>query len=66
MNASLAQAQWVETLMLASLGYPSLVASMAARVVTTVANRSLFEFGATRVHGTCAGLLAARGISRRF
>jgi nicotinate phosphoribosyltransferase len=59
-TAPLAQAQWVETHLLASLGYPTLVASKAARVVAAAGNRSLFEFGARRVHGGHAGLLAAR------
>jgi nicotinate phosphoribosyltransferase len=59
-TAPLAQAQWVETHLLASLGYPTLVASKAARVVAAAGNRSLFEFGARRVHGPIAGLLAAR------
>jgi nicotinate phosphoribosyltransferase len=58
--APLPQAQWVETHLLASIGYPTLVASKAARVVTSAAGRSLFEFGARRGHGPLAGLLAAR------
>jgi nicotinate phosphoribosyltransferase len=59
-RAPLPQAQWVETHLLASLGYPTLVASKAARVVAAAGNRSLYEFGARRVHGALAGLLAAR------
>jgi nicotinate phosphoribosyltransferase len=59
-TAPLAQAQWVETHLLASLGYPTLVASKAARVVGAAGKRALFEFGARRVHGPIAGLLAAR------
>jgi nicotinate phosphoribosyltransferase len=59
-TAPLPQAQWVETHLLASLGYPTLVASKAARVVAAAAGRSLFEFGARRGHGPHAGLLAAR------
>jgi nicotinate phosphoribosyltransferase len=58
--APLPQAQWVETHLLASIGYPTLVASKAARVVAAAAGRSLFEFGARRGHGPLAGLLAAR------
>jgi len=59
-TAALPQAQWVETLLLASLAYPTLVASKAARVVAAAGGRSLFEFGARRGHGPLAGLLAAR------
>ncbi|MFI5460769.1 MAG: nicotinate phosphoribosyltransferase [Isosphaerales bacterium] len=59
-TAVLPQAQWVETLLLASLAYPTLVASKAARVVAAAGGRSLFEFGARRGHGPLAGMLAAR------
>ena len=59
-TAPLPQAQWVETHLLASLSYPTLVASKAARVVAAAAGRSLFEFGARRGHGPQAALLAAR------
>jgi len=59
-TAALPQAQWVETLLLASLVYPTLVASKAARVVAAAGGRSLFEFGARRAHGPQAGMLAAR------
>jgi nicotinate phosphoribosyltransferase len=59
-TAALPQAQWVETLLIASISYPTLVASKAARVVTAAGGRLLFEFGARRGHGPQAGLLAAR------
>jgi len=59
-TAPLPQAQWVETFLLASLGYPTLVASKAARMVLAARGRPLFEFGARRAHGPQAGLLAAR------
>jgi len=59
-RAPLPQAQWVETLLVASIAYPTLVASKAARVVTAAGGRMLFEFGARRGHGPQAGLLAAR------
>jgi nicotinate phosphoribosyltransferase len=59
-TAPLPQAQWVETHLLASLGYPTLVASKAARVVVAAQGRALFEFGARRGHGPQTGLLAAR------
>lgn len=59
-TAPLPQAQWVETFLLASLGYPTLVASKAARMVLAAKGKPLFEFGARRAHGPQAGLLAAR------
>jgi nicotinate phosphoribosyltransferase len=59
-TAPLPQAQWVETLLVASIAYPTLVASKAARVVTAAGGRVLFEFGARRGHGPQAGMLAAR------
>ena len=39
-TAPLPQAQWVETFLLASLSYPTLVASKAARIVTAAAGRT--------------------------
>src|SRR5579864_1741153 len=59
-EASLPQAQWVETFLIASLNYPTLVASKAARIVEAAAGRPLFEFGARRGHGPHSGFLAAR------
>jgi nicotinate phosphoribosyltransferase len=59
-TAPLPQAQWVETHLLASLAYPTLVASKAARVVIAAQGRSLYEFGARRGQGPLAGLIAAR------
>jgi nicotinate phosphoribosyltransferase len=59
-TAPLAQAQWVETYLVASLAYPTLVASKAARMVTVAGGRPLQEFGARRGHGPHTGFLAAR------
>lgn len=59
-SAPLPQAQWVETYLLAALGYPTLVASKAARMTTAARGRPLYEFGARRGHGPQSGLLAAR------
>jgi nicotinate phosphoribosyltransferase len=59
-EAPLPQAQLVETLLLASIGYPTLVASKAARVVEAASGRPVFDYGARRGHGPYAGLLAAR------
>lgn len=59
-QAPLAQAQLVETFLLASLGYPTLAASKAARVVEAAAGRPLFDFGARRAHGPHTSVLGAR------
>ncbi len=59
-TAPLPQAQWVEPFLLASLGYPTLVASKAARMVLSARGKPLFEFGSRRAHGPQAGMLAAR------
>jgi nicotinate phosphoribosyltransferase len=59
-TAPLPQAQWVETYLVASLAYPTLVTSKAARVVSVAGGRPLQEFGARRGHGPHAGFLAAR------
>jgi nicotinate phosphoribosyltransferase len=59
-EAPLAQAQWVETHLLTSIGYPTLLASKAARIVAVAGGRPLYEFGARRGHGPLAGLMAAR------
>jgi len=56
----LAQAQLVETIVLASLGYPTLVASKAARIVEAARGRGVVDFGARRGHGPHAGFLNAR------
>jgi nicotinate phosphoribosyltransferase len=59
-EAALPQAQWLETFLLASLSYPTLVASKAARVVEAAAGRPVYDYGARRAPGPHAGLLAAR------
>jgi nicotinate phosphoribosyltransferase len=59
-EAPMAEAQWVETYLIAALNYPTLVASKAARIVEAAAGRPVLEFGARRGHGPHAGLLAAR------
>ena len=56
----LPQAQLVETLLLSSLGYPTLVASKAARIVAAAQGRGVIDFGARRGHGIQASFLAAR------
>jgi nicotinate phosphoribosyltransferase len=59
-EAVLPQAQWVETFLLAALGYPTLVSSKASRMVEAAAGRPLYDFGLRRGHGAYAGMLTAR------
>jgi len=54
------QAQWLETLLLATLSFQTLVASKASRLVAAAGGKPLFEFGARRGQGPAAGLMAAR------
>lgn len=59
-EAPLAQTQWVETFLLASLSYPTLAATKAARVMEAAGERAVFDFGMRRGHGPHAGFLCAR------
>lgn len=59
-TAPLMQAQIVETYLMATLTFQTLVASKAARVVLAAQGRSVVDFGSRRAHGPQAGLLAAR------
>lgn len=59
-SARLPEAQLVETLLLASVGYATSVASKAARIVGAAQGRGLFDFGARRGHGLQASFIAAR------
>lgn len=53
-------AQIVETFLIATITYQTLVASKAARIVSAAAGRPVVDFGSRRAHGPQAGLLAAR------
>jgi nicotinate phosphoribosyltransferase len=59
-EAPLPQAQWIETYLLASIGYATLVATKASRIVEAAEGRPVYDFGARRAPGPHAGLLAAR------
>ncbi len=59
-TAPIAEAQIVETYLLATLNFQTLVASKAARVVTSAQGRRVVEFGTRRAHGSESGVLAAR------
>lgn len=59
-SAPLAEAQLVETLLLATIAYPTSVASKAARIVQAAQGRGVVDFGARRGHGLQASMIAAR------
>ena len=58
--APIIEAQVVETFLLSTINFQTMIASKAARVVTAAQGRGVIEFGTRRAHGTEAGLLAAR------
>ena len=59
-RAPIIEAQVVETFLLATINFQTLIASKAARAVTAARGRSVIEFGTRRAHGSEAGLMAAR------
>lgn len=59
-RAPLLEAQIPETYLLAMVGYQSLIATKAARMVEMAAGRAVVEFGTRRAHGPEAGVLAGR------
>jgi len=60
LRAPLIEAQIPETYLLATMGYQSLIATKAARVVKSAMGRSVIEFGTRRAHSPEAGVLAGR------
>lgn len=59
-TAPLMEAQLVETALLATINFQTLIASKAARIVTSAHGRRVLEFGSRRAHGTEAAVHAAR------
>lgn len=59
-TAPIAEGQIVETFLLATVNFQTLIASKAARVVTAAGGRAVIEFGTRRAHGIESGVLAAR------
>lgn len=59
-TAPIIEAQIVETFLLSTISFQTMIASKAARVVTAARGRSVIEFGTRRAHGTEAGLFATR------
>ena len=58
--APIAQAQVIETLVLNQIGFQTIVASKAARIVEAAQGRSVIDFGGRRAHGLDAAVKAAR------
>ncbi|HWF37080.1 MAG TPA: nicotinate phosphoribosyltransferase, partial [Candidatus Acidoferrales bacterium] len=58
--APIIEAQLMETYLLATLSYETMIASKAARLVTAAQGCSIVDFGARRAHGAAASLLSAR------
>ena len=59
-TAPIIEAQVVETFVLATINFQTLIASKAARIVAAAQGRTIVEFGSRRAHGTEAALYAAR------
>ena len=59
-SAPVIEAQVVETFLLATINFQTLIATKAARSVTAARGRAVIEFGTRRAHGSEAGLMAAR------
>ena len=59
-TAPIVEGQILETYLLATLSYQTMIASKAARVVTAAEGRQIVDFGARRAHGSQASLFAAR------
>ena len=59
-RAPLIEGQIPETYLLAAIGYETLVATKAARIVHAAEGRDIIEFGTRRAHTPEAGVLGAR------
>jgi nicotinate phosphoribosyltransferase len=59
-RAPLIQAQLVETHLLSTFAFETMIASKAARCTIAAAGRPVIEFGSRRAHGPDAGILAGR------
>jgi nicotinate phosphoribosyltransferase len=59
-TAPMAEAQVIETFLLTTINFQTMVASKASRVVEAAQGRSVIDFGSRRAHGSEAALYAAR------
>jgi nicotinate phosphoribosyltransferase len=60
LRAPIVEAQVAETYLLSMIGFQSMIATKAARVVRAALGRSVVEFGTRRAHSPEAGVLAGR------
>lgn len=60
LRAPLIEAQIPETFLLSTIGFQSMIATKAARVVKAALGRGVVEFGTRRAHSPEAGVLAGR------
>src|SRR5580692_6368798 len=60
LRAPLVEAQIPETYLLATIGFQSMIATKAARMVKAALGRSVVEFGTRRAHSPEAGVFAGR------
>ena len=60
LRAPLVEAQIPETYLLATVGFQSMIATKAARVVKAALGRTVVEFGTRRAHSPEAGVFAGR------
>jgi nicotinate phosphoribosyltransferase len=59
-SAPLIESQIIETFLLTTIDFQSLIATKAARIVEAAQGRAIFEFGARRCHSFGAAIYAAR------
>ena len=59
-TAPIIEAQLLETLVLNALGFPTLIATKAARCVLAAEGRPVFDFSMRRTHGVHAAMTVAR------
>lgn len=59
-KGSMIQAQFIETMVLLSINYQSLIATKANRIVRAAQNRDVFEFGSRRAQSYDGAVLGAR------
>jgi nicotinate phosphoribosyltransferase len=58
--APIGQGQLIETLVMNQIGFETMIASKAARIVAAADGRTVIDFGGRRAHGLDAALKAAR------
>ena len=59
-TAPIIEAQLIETRVLSSINFQTMIASRGSRIVAAAVGRDVVEFGARRAHGSEAGIFAAR------